>query len=129
MDSETVPSPQDFLEFVELDEFIDDWKSLGLDEDSDLWALQIAIMVAPNRAPVIQGTGGLRKLRFAPPQWRSGKSGAVRVCYVYFEQHALVLLVTAYSHEEKDNLSPEEKRGIKAYIDQVTKWLAERNRE
>ncbi len=35
--------PEDLLHFVELDEFIDDWRSLGLDDEADLFSLQMAI--------------------------------------------------------------------------------------
>jgi hypothetical protein len=120
---------ENFLTFVELDEFIDDWKVLGLDDDLDLWSLQNSIMANPDGAPVIQGTGGLRKMRFAPADWHVGKRGAARVCYVYFPDHALVLLCAAYDHREKDNLSPQEKEGIRAYIQQSQRWLDERGLE
>ncbi len=59
-------TPEDLLTFVYLDEFADDWKQLhpnDTDEES-LWALEVAIMMAPSKAPVVPGTGGLRKLRF-----------------------------------------------------------------
>ena len=39
--------PEDLLHFVELDEFIDDWRSLGLDDEADLFSLQMAIMADP----------------------------------------------------------------------------------
>jgi len=116
-------SPEDFLHFVELDEFIDDWTSLGLDIESDLWELQNEIMRDPISAPVVSGTGRLRKLRFAPKRWKTGKSGAIRVCYVYFPQYAMVLLVVAYGKNEKDNLSDTEKRGIRDYIAEAEEWL------
>ena len=54
-------SPEDFLHFVELDEFQDDWKQLGLDVEEDLWALQIGIMTDPTGPQVEPGTGGLRR--------------------------------------------------------------------
>lgn len=120
--------PRSFLTFVELDEFIDDWKSLALNEESDIWDLQTAIMANPTRAPVVAGTGGLRKLRFSAAKQKIGKSQAVRVCYVYFPEHALALLCAAYDHREKDNLSSEEKRGIRRYIEEIGKWLHERPR-
>lgn len=119
--------PQDFLTFVELDEFIDDWKKLGLNDDEDLFALQIVIMANPEGSPVIEGTGGLRKLRFAPASWKRGKRGSARVCYAYFKEHALALLVTAYSHKEKANLSAKEKQGIKAYLEQINRCLSDRH--
>ena len=57
--------PEDLLHFVELDEFIDDWRSLGLDDEADLFSLQMAIMADPRASPVIEGTEELRKRRFA----------------------------------------------------------------
>ena len=116
-------SPEDLLHFVELDEFRDDWEHLGLDVENDLWVLQIAIMSNPEGPPVISGTGGLRKIRFAPLEWHTGKRGAVRVCYVYLKEHWTVLLVMAYGKNEKLNLSAEEKRGIKEYISRTKKSL------
>lgn len=109
-------APEDLLNFIELDDFGTDWKDLGLDDD-DLHLLQILIMLQPQPNNVIQGTGGLRKIRFAPGRWNVGKSGAVRVCYVFFPEVSIVLLVTAYSKSEKDNLSAAEKKQIKQFIE------------
>jgi len=120
-------TPEDFLHFVELDGFRDDWEKLGLDDEHDDWALQILIMCNPKGAPVIKGTGGLRKLRFAPDRWKTGKRGAVRVCYVYFPDHWTVLLVAAYGKNEKDDLTQQERAGLKEYIGQVERWLAKHN--
>jgi hypothetical protein len=83
-------------------------------------------MAKPTGSPVIEATGGLRKLRFAPAKWNIGKSAGVRVGYVYFEEYALVLLCAAYSHNEKDNLSAKEKKGIKREIDTIRRYLSER---
>jgi hypothetical protein len=55
--------PKDFLTFYELDEFADDWESLGFNREADLWSLQNVIMLNPEAGKVIAGTGGLRKLR------------------------------------------------------------------
>jgi hypothetical protein len=119
--------PQDFLTFIELDDFIDDWKKLGLNDEEDIFALQIMIMANPEGSPVIEGTGGLRKLRFSSSRWKTGKRGAARVCYAYFKEYAIAILVTAYSHKEKDNLSPAEKRGIKTYLERINKYFSERS--
>ena len=45
-------------------------------------SLQEELTVNPSKGDVIQGTGGLRKIRFAFEN--RGKSGSVRVCYVDF---------------------------------------------
>jgi len=121
-----VLSPEDLLHFVELDEFSKDWESLGLDVEDDLLALQVSIMCDPERGNVIQGTGGLRKMRFSPPGSNTGKSGAIRVCYAYIREHWLVLLVLAYGKSDKLDLSQRDKQGVKEYLDHVRKHLSER---
>jgi hypothetical protein len=122
-------TPEDLLHFVELDEFRDDWRSLGLGVEDDLWALETLIMRNPTGPPIVPGTGGLRKMRFAPDRSGEGKRGGVRVCYAYFPAHWTVLLVMAYGKSEKDDLSHEEKEGIKTYLQQIESWLARKNRQ
>jgi hypothetical protein len=117
--------PEDLLDFIETRRFTADWEDLGLNDD-DFTALQIGIISSPKEGAVMKGTGGLRKLRFAPAQWNTGKSGAVRICYAYFEEYSLVFLVRAYGKNEKDDLADEEKRGIRQFLERIGKELAAR---
>lgn len=117
-------TPKDFLTFVELDGFRDDWERLGLNDD-DLNLLQVAIMSAPTWYPVISGTGGVRKLRFSPGRMKRGKSGAFRVCYVYFEEFGIVLLAIAYGKNERDNLTTAEKNALRQYVARQQKQFSE----
>lgn len=64
---------ENLLHFIELSQFSRRWEQLGLDDEEDLAALQVAIMSNPKVGAVIKDTGGLRKLRFAPPRWNTGK--------------------------------------------------------
>jgi hypothetical protein len=109
-------SPEDLLHFIEATAFTAAWDRLGLDDEDDLMALQLLIMSQPKAPPVIQGTGGLRKLRFAPVRWNTGVSGAARVCYVYFEEYGIIYLVYVYDKRSKDNLSDAEKKVIRDHI-------------
>lgn len=68
--------------FVELPIFKSRWEALGLNEE-DLLRLQIELLADPKVGDVMQGTGGVRKMRFAFEH--RGKSGGVRVIYVDFE--------------------------------------------
>ncbi len=111
-----VVSPEDLLNFIESTAFTRAWDDLGLDDEDDLMALQLLIMSQPKAAPVISGTGGVRKLRFAPVRWKTGASGAARVCYVYFEEYGIVYLVYVYDKHTKDDLSNEEKKLIRSHI-------------
>ena len=113
------------LDFIELHGFTDEWHDLGLNDD-DLLVLQIDIMRGPGAAPVIKGTGGLRKVRFSPPRWRTGKRGAARVCYVYLQEWSIVLLVTVYLKKEKDDLSAAERKAIRQVIERIRQELSKR---
>lgn len=122
--------PQDLLIFTELTGFVDDWKSLGLNVDFDLLALQVQIMAHPKQGRVIKGTRGLRKMDFAPPNTpgrkRRGKRKSCRVCYVYFEEFGNVLLVIAYEKSEKDDLTHNEKKLFNKAIDRAYESLCNR---
>lgn len=115
--------PKDWLNFVQLDPFPRAWKRLGLGDDA-LRGLEIAIMTNPAEAPVIRGTGGLRKLRFSPEGWQVGKSGALRVCYAYFQEFGLVALVTAYEKSRQDNLTDQERNVIRDLLREIERYLA-----
>lgn len=119
-------NPCDFLQFVELDEFYSDWQDLELTDD-DLFALQVIIMSNPKGCPVVQGTGGLRKLRFAPNKWNAGSSGGARVFYAYLEAHGIVLLVMAYNHKHKKDLTSDERHEIKQYLDSVNNLFSSKH--
>ena len=107
--------PEEWLRFVRFPAFTRDWERLGLD-DAALCALEIEILKDPGHAPVIRGTGGLRKLRFAGPGSGRGKSGACRVCYVAFPEFGTVALVVAFGKNEKADLTPADRNAIAALI-------------
>jgi hypothetical protein len=102
--------------------FAADWRRLGLG-DEDLRALESAVMQRPERGSVMRGTGGLRKVRFAPPSWHTGKSGAVRVCYAWFPSHARVYFVALFAKNEKANLSAAERQAAAAYARRIANAL------
>ena len=63
--------------FIEVPLFSRRWKEIGLG-DEELRKLQIMLLKDPESGPVMEGTGGIRKVRF--PLENRGKSGSVRVC-------------------------------------------------
>lgn len=96
--------------FIQTTEFTKQWKNLGFD-DEDLRQLELLILQRPDIGPVMEGTGGLRKMRFAYEG--RGKSGSARVCYVDFIYLETVYLITAFPKNEKENLSKAERNEIK----------------
>jgi hypothetical protein len=73
-----------------------------------LSVLETAIMENPQAGEVMRGTAGMRKMRFAPPSWNRGKSGATRVCYVVFARISECYLTMIFPKNEKANLTAAE---------------------
>lgn len=66
--------------------------------------------INPKSGDLIQGTGGLRKLR-----WRSkgrGKSGGSRIIYFFRNTEIPLFLLTIFSKNEKVNMSNSEKNEL-----------------
>lgn len=108
--------------FVELPFFQKKWKALGLD-DKDLKRLQEELIADPKVGDVMQGTGGIRKMRFAFE--KRGKSGSIRIIYVDFEVYEKIFLITAYPKNEKENLSQAERNELKQMIHILEQQLKE----
>lgn len=119
-------NPEDLLDFIELPQFTKRWEKLRLNDEDDLTALQLAIMAGPKAWPVIRGTLGLRKLRFTPEHWKTGKSGGARVLYVYFESFGIVLLCLVYGKDEVETISPAVKKYMNKLIKEVERELERR---
>jgi len=108
------------LTFVQFARFAARWNQLRL-TDEDLQALEQALLSNPDRGAVVPGTGGLRKVRFAPPSRHVGKSGAFRVGYAYFRTADAVYLLTIYSKNEKANLTAAEKAEARSLIEFISR--------
>ena len=100
-------------EFIISKEFDRVWKELVLDDD-DLNELELFLCKNPNAGVLMQGTGGIRKLRWSLEG--RGKSGGARVIYldVVFSEH--LYLITAFPKNQKANLSKEERNQMKALV-------------
>ena len=99
--------------FIEVPLFSKRWKEIGLG-DNELRSLQIMLLKDPESGPVMEGTGGIRKVRF--PLENRGKSGSVRVCYTDFEEYEVTYLITAFEKKEQENLTAEEKNVLKKLV-------------
>lgn len=104
-------------------EFDRQWKAMGLTDD-DLKELQFGLLIEPTKAPVIKGTGGLRKVRVRLPG--KGKSGSARVAYVDFASLETIYLITAYPKSKKETLSDRECQVIKTMIERLEESLRSR---
>lgn len=101
--------------FVYSPGFVREWDRLRL-TDSDLRVLEDLIGKSPAAAPVMKGTGGLRKIRFEPPSMHRGKSGATRVGFAYFQSKAAIIVVAIFAKNDAANFSASERA-------EIAKWL------
>jgi len=107
-------------EFIYFKTFEKHWRELGL-TDNELIFLENLLMDNPNTGDVIQGTGGLRKMRLALPH--KGKSGGARVLYVDFVSHEKTILMAVYAKNEQENISDVQKQQYKKLILALSKEL------
>ncbi len=73
----------------------------------------------PASGDVMQGTGGIRKLRWSA-QGR-GKSGGVRVIYYYHNESMPLFLLTLFGKGEKANLTKSERNELAKYTSLLIK--------
>lgn len=97
------------IEFIETKIFEKKIKEIATDDE--LKELQVELIAQPKKGKIIEGTGGLRKVRLAIGS--SGKSGGARVIY-YLATPEVIYLVLVYLKGEKDSLSQSEKNELKA---------------
>lgn len=105
-------------EFIITREFDSAWKNLGLTDDN-LNELEVFLCENPDAGDVMEGTGGVRKLRWALSG--RGKSGGARIIYldIVFSEH--VYLITAFPKNEKSNLSKQERNAMKSIVTAIKK--------
>ena len=78
-------------------------------------ALQNDLLENPKAGDVIQGTGGLRKIRVAAKG--KGKRGGARVIYYYLESVKRFYLLTIYAKNEVSDLTSAEKKALKRFVE------------
>ncbi len=84
--------------------------------DEEFRGLQQSMLKNPEAGDVIEGTGGLRKLRHGDSRRGKGKRGGLRVIYYWWDGGRQFWLFTLYDKDEMQNLSAEEKKLLKAML-------------
>ncbi|MCY7375720.1 MAG: type II toxin-antitoxin system RelE/ParE family toxin [Pyrinomonadaceae bacterium] len=90
--------------FTETNKFLK--RITGRISDEEYAELQFYICENPDEGDLIQGSGGLRKIR-----WHvggKGKSGGVRVIYFHAVNLEKILMLDIYKKSEKSNMSKAE---------------------
>jgi len=93
---------------AETTEFIRKVKKLLSDFERDELVSYLA--ANPTNGDLIEGTNGIRKLRWA--RQGMGKSGGVRVIYFFYNEGLPLYALTVYGKGEKDNLTKAERNQL-----------------
>jgi hypothetical protein len=67
----------------------------------------------------VQGTGGIRKLRWASKG--KGKSGGLRIVYFFYNESIPLFLLTIFEKNEKINLSKSERNELSKLVRELVK--------
>lgn len=74
----------------------------------------------PLAGELIEGTGGVRKVRWQSDLHR-GKRGGVRIIYYYHNEDIPIFLFTVYKKNKKENISLTEKADLRKLIQSILK--------
>ncbi len=98
---------------AETGEFINKAKKLLSDEER--CCLVTYLSKHPSSGVIMEGTGGIRKLRWA--RQGTGKSGGVRVIYYFHGEGIPLYVLTVYGKGDKDNLSAAERNELAKLVE------------
>lgn len=87
----------------------------GYLSDDEYRLFQAELMSNPKQGDVIQGTGGLRKIRVASNG--KGKRGGSRVIYYFLDEKQRFYLLTIYGKNEMSDLSANQKKQLQAFME------------
>ena len=87
--------------------------------DREIDDLKAFLALNPEAGDVIQGTGGLRKLRWQAKQ--KGKRGGARVIYFYYHSGHPLHLLLAYGKNAQDDLTSIQRQACQDYTDALRK--------
>ena len=83
--------------------------------DEEYSALQQTLMVDPDSGPVIPGSGGVRRLRWAAPG--IGKRGGYRIIYYVRRAHGVIWMLTMYPKNVAENIPAHVLRQIRKEVE------------
>ena len=95
-----------YMQFIETSIFTRQITDLISDESYK--SLQAALMLHPETGNLVQGGGGIRKIRWGTES--TGKRGGVRVIYYYKNQCNEIYFLLAYPKTAQEDLSQEQKK-------------------
>jgi hypothetical protein len=86
--------------------------------DDELFrSFQLELLKNPEAGDLVEGTGGLRKVRFSDQRRGKGKRSGLRGIYYWWSGFDQFWLFTVYSKNEQDDLTPAQKKLFRQTLD------------
>ncbi|HEF4760544.1 TPA: type II toxin-antitoxin system RelE/ParE family toxin [Pseudomonas putida] len=85
-----------------------------LNDDTHI-ALQKILVQNPSIGDVIEGSGGIRKMRLSAKG--HGKRGGARVIYYHFVSASQIALLMIYPKNEQQDLTADERKALRSVIE------------
>ncbi len=104
-----------FFTFVETEVFTK--RIVKMVDDETYADLQMELVKDPTKGKVIQGTGGLRKIRRAARG--KGKRGGARVIYYFVLVDETIYMIFVYDKGEAEDLTADQKKTMKAVAQSI----------
>ncbi|MBN8537249.1 MAG: type II toxin-antitoxin system RelE/ParE family toxin [Deltaproteobacteria bacterium] len=79
------------------------------------------ILKNPEAGDIVQGTGGIRKMRLADPGRNKGKRGGLRVFFLDLPDKERTHLIFLLRKGDADDISPDEKQVLKELVVRIKK--------
>ena len=89
---------------------------ISLLNDADYSRLQMALVRNPAAGAIIEGSGGIRKLRWSLPG--RGKSGRGRIIYYWAVSKHVIFMLDIFAKNEKADLTKQEIKILKRVIEE-----------
>jgi hypothetical protein len=89
-------------------------KIIALLNDEEYRILQNILVERPDSGDIIQGSGGIRKIRWGASG--RGKRGGARVIYYWATEHDQIFMLYAYAKNERDDLTKDQLSILRAIV-------------
>ncbi|MBU1667583.1 type II toxin-antitoxin system RelE/ParE family toxin [bacterium] len=86
-------------------------------DDESYKSFQNFLLEQPLAGDVIQGTGGLRKIRWTANG--KGKRSGTCTIYLYLVEKSHIHFLTVYAKNEMSDLTPNEKKILKSIVEEI----------
>ncbi|WP_022953285.1 type II toxin-antitoxin system RelE/ParE family toxin [Leucothrix mucor] len=123
-------NPMDYIKqmqttITELPEYIK--RSESMLSDSERKAVIDYLSINPKAGDIMEGTGGIRKLRWS--RGNKGKSGGVRVIYYHHDERIPLYLLTMFGKNERANLSKADRNTLSKLVEILVNSALEKHND